>query len=66
MKLTVEMAFDVKLKSAGNVIMIVSVLSEAPVGVVNLSAWLESVLTLEEDIVSDSAVRDAACAVWIG
>jgi hypothetical protein len=42
--------------------MIVSVLSLAPVGVVNFITWLDVVLILEDDIVSESALRDAALA----
>ena len=52
----------VKSKSAGKVMMIVSVDSAAPVGVVNLIVWLDVVLTFELDIVSDLAVKAAACA----
>ena len=43
--------------------MIVSVESAAPVGVVNLILWLEAVVILEEDIVSDALVIAAACAM---
>ncbi len=40
--------------------MIVSLLSVAPVGVVKRITWLEAVLTFDEDIVSESPVSDAA------
>jgi hypothetical protein len=42
------------------------VLSLAPVGVVNLRTWLERVLTFEDDMVSERAVSEAACATLIG
>jgi hypothetical protein len=56
----------VKLKSEGKVITMVSVLSEAPVGVVNFITWLDKVLTFEEDIVSDLLVSEAAFAKFNG
>ena len=50
----------VKSKSDGKVIIMVSVESAAPVGVVNLIVWLDNVLIFKLDIASDLAVKAAA------
>jgi hypothetical protein len=61
-KLTVPIVLEVKLKSEGNVTIIVSVLSAAPVGDVNFIAWLDTALTVRSDMVSEALVIAAADA----
>lgn len=68
-KVTVLIVLLVKLKGVvpveGKVIIIVSVESPAPVGVVNLILWLEAVVAFELDIVSDALVIAAALATCV-
>ena len=65
-KVTVLMVLLVKLKSEGNVMMIVWPAVPAPLGVVNLITWLERALKVWFDIVSERALKDAASATRVG
>jgi hypothetical protein len=59
---TVEVALPVKSYDAGKVMMIVDVLAPAPDGVVKRIVCDEVALIVCEVIVSESPVKDAACA----
>jgi len=56
---------EVKLKPLGKVTTIVWAEAVTPEGVVNLMTWLELALMVSFDMVSDSAVNEAALAISV-